>query len=1237
VADANKRLKLTIQGIDQGANQLMVSMQSSMDQLGKSADQLAGKFSTQASGAVKQFGDTLQSETARAKTNLDNLATSLASVGAAMAGFGAAFAAPGAYAVKLAADFEKAGKRVEAVSLASQSEMKAMSDEAKHLGEVTEFTATQAMNAFEVFKLAGISTGDAIAGMKPALDLASAGSIELADSVDILVSIMRPFNLTGKDMAEVANTLAVVATNTNSSVSSLGHAFRYAAGTANAVGMSVNQAAAALGIMHNAGVKEERSGTALRGIITALIDPSKEASDAFQTYGITVEKSADGHINFLKILRQMSQVQDKATLATKVFTRAQLAGALAVIDGVDALEKLEDKTHKDDVALNKMANTMRSGVWDGITKVKSSIEGLALAMAEGLLPKIEAVLSKVMDWINAMTTWAKAHPVLAQAIMIVTVGLGALAVAVGTLMLAVAGLVAVLPRIGIAWRQTGTVASGAVNTLKGALAGLAGVMKDLLVSLVPLGNGFNQFGNSMRKTAVDAGFANQQLTLMDVQISKARNRVAGWVGAGVAGAKKYGGAIAGIGLGLAQLSGAFDDMGDKWDQTYTTATAGALTFAGALGPIGLAVAAIGAGIAGWGNVWRHLPEVLTDIVGVTDEWSKGIQAIIAYVQNPLKNGLLTVLAAFGLIKTETEKIPEASKKSAKEMADAYLKQAGSAQGAIQALFKEYGAGNKKIGDTTVNQVRDAIWDSVKGAAAGQKEMQAAAVKAAKEARDKLEAEMKILALQIQKQFVEMHKQIQTAMEKVKADLDKTKEAFRDFERGLTEKTPIEEYTKAYTSMTDALQGSLKTVNKTLNEQLQTAVDAFEKAKEKGAGLQEAANGLSSLAKEAKRSFEDIGKSIVDALNKVKDEYAKTLKSLEDLERNHKAEVEAIQSGTVNARRTVFRKLLTEGEKYYETLIYLNQQLLKARELESRGDEESYKKAQEIRKRVQQEAAGLSEVTETTPTGGKTQVVTKNQAAVQALALIEQANTDLNAAEQKHYEANKDRLEKQATLYEEQIAQLEELRLKMEQLKKTFEGAIKVQVDMSQVEAELAKERTIKVKAKLVGTEGTGGKTAATTGEVGSELTEEERASQAAAVAESEKTVNPLFQAVRDVNQKADDLKKKVDQTVQTTGPKASAFSGIAEQGISAVSGAFSGLFASWSNMLAGTSSNIEVSGAGAAAPVQRPSAKSEDESAGVNMAAAERLMAAVERFERMIFKVRVDDKRTNTNVWQESY
>lgn len=161
-------------------------------------------------------------------------------------------------AIKVGSDFEAQMSRVKAISGATGEEFEKLKNQAIQLGADTAFSSTQAAEGMENLAAAGFATNEIIEAMPGLLDLAAASGEDLANSSDIAASTLRGFGLAASDAGHIADVLAENANRTNSSVAETGEAMKYIAPLARAAGISMEETAAAIGIMANAGIQEVR-------------------------------------------------------------------------------------------------------------------------------------------------------------------------------------------------------------------------------------------------------------------------------------------------------------------------------------------------------------------------------------------------------------------------------------------------------------------------------------------------------------------------------------------------------------------------------------------------------------------------------------------------------------------------------------------------------------------------------------------------------------------------------------------------------------------------------------------------------------------------------------------------------------------------------------------------------------------------------------------------------------------
>ena len=250
-----KGLKSDLEGAERG-----------MDKTGKAADRMGKQVQ---SGAQKG-----QAEIQKLEQRLQSLAQVALGLGAVFAGLGAAITAPAVIAVKTAMTFEAAMSQVKAVAEATGEEFKRLSEKAEELGATTRYTSEEVAAGLLQLARAGQSTGEILESIKPALDLATAGNIELGDSADLVTNAMSMFSIPAADISKAANTMALSVNKANMDMRQFTEALIYVGPLASGVGMTLEETSAAIGALADQGIRGSQAGTALRGMIASLSSPT---------------------------------------------------------------------------------------------------------------------------------------------------------------------------------------------------------------------------------------------------------------------------------------------------------------------------------------------------------------------------------------------------------------------------------------------------------------------------------------------------------------------------------------------------------------------------------------------------------------------------------------------------------------------------------------------------------------------------------------------------------------------------------------------------------------------------------------------------------------------------------------------------------------------------------------------------------------------------------------------------
>lgn len=326
---------------------------------------------------------------------------------ATISGVSVALAGVSTAAIKVGSDFEAQMSRVKAISGATGEEFEKLKNQAIQLGADTAFSSTQAAEGMENLAAAGFETSEIIEAMPGLLDLAAASGEDLANSSDIAASTLRGFGLEASKAGHVADVLAENANRTNSSVAETGEAMKYIAPLARAAGISMEETAAAIGIMANAGIQGSQAGTTLRGALSRLSKPTDDMQLAMKQLGISFYdsegkmKSLSEQVSMLKeAMSDMTDEQKNNYLVT-LYGQESLSGMLALInEGPDSLSKLTDAYEACDGSAKKAAETMQDNLSGAVEQLKGSAESLGIVFYENVADGMKNAAVQATESVN---------------------------------------------------------------------------------------------------------------------------------------------------------------------------------------------------------------------------------------------------------------------------------------------------------------------------------------------------------------------------------------------------------------------------------------------------------------------------------------------------------------------------------------------------------------------------------------------------------------------------------------------------------------------------------------------------------------------------------------------------------------------------------------------------------------------------------------------------------------------
>ncbi|MDM5239103.1 phage tail tape measure protein [Bacillus cereus] len=419
---------------------------------------------------------------------LDGASGALFATGAAATIAGGAIVAGLGSSVKVAADFESQMSKVGAISGATGGQLSSLTETAKELGASTTKSASEVAVGMQNLAASGFEVNDIIGAMPGIIAASEAAQEDMAMTSETVAAALNAFGMEAKESSHIADVLAQSANQSAAGILDMQYSFKYAAPVAKMLGISLEELAAATGIMSDSGIKGEQAGTSLRAALLRLSDPPKSARTALADLGITIQDSSGKMLPFHDIIGQVGKATEgmgnaqKAAALSSIFGTEAVSGMLAVVEaGPDKLQKLTQGLKDSGGAAADTAKKMQDNLNGSLNQLSGSFETLQISMGNALIP----VIRVIADGLGMLTDAFNALPGLVQTVLTVMLALVGVTLLIGGPLMILLGF---LPGIveGFA------LLAGAMGMTSGALLGVAGTALTVIgvVAAIAIGIAF---------------------------------------------------------------------------------------------------------------------------------------------------------------------------------------------------------------------------------------------------------------------------------------------------------------------------------------------------------------------------------------------------------------------------------------------------------------------------------------------------------------------------------------------------------------------------------------------------------------------------------------------------------------------------------------------------------------------------------------------------------------------------
>lgn len=467
--------------------------------------------------------DRLTAGLRKAQRRLRAFGDRVRAVGARLTAISAGMGAGFVISTRIFAGFDDRMRVVRAVTGATEQQFESLREEAKRLGRTTSFTAGQVADAMTELGRAGFDPQAILDSTESVLALARATNTELPRATEIAGAALRGFNIPATEMGRVSDVLTATANKSAQTLEDLFEAFKPVAPLAVETGESIEDVAAAIGILANNGIKGSLAGNALARAYKNLSNEARQAE--LRRIGVEAVDASGNLRPLADILNDLAKATqglgsaERLAIFETLFGRGQ-AAALKLASSAQAFDVLRDEIRRSAGIAVQTADQMDAGIGGAFRRLLSAAEGIAIAIGEAIEQPVRRAadaLSKIAGWITMVVnrnreliaTIAKVTAIVFGVGLALVVG-GAAIVGLGAVFGSLATIVA---GVGAAIGVIGSVLGALLSPIGLVVAAVVGLGGALLVSTGVAGDALDWLGEQFgrlrdRATKVVQGIAD---------------------------------------------------------------------------------------------------------------------------------------------------------------------------------------------------------------------------------------------------------------------------------------------------------------------------------------------------------------------------------------------------------------------------------------------------------------------------------------------------------------------------------------------------------------------------------------------------------------------------------------------------------------------------------------------------------------------------------------------------------
>ncbi|HHT7462608.1 TPA: phage tail tape measure protein [Klebsiella pneumoniae] len=377
------------------------------------------------------------------------LAGNAAAMGAAGVGMATTGTLAGVALMKPGYDFAQKNSELQAVlGVAKDSaEMTALRKQARLLGDNTAASADDAAGSQIIIAKAGGDVAAILAATPVTLNMALANRRTMEENAQLLLGTKNAFQLSNDRVAHIGDVLSATMNKSAADFQGLSDALTYLAPVARTAGVSLEQAAAMTGVLHDNNITGSMAGTGSGAVVSRLQAPTGNAWEALKELGVKTADSKGDMRPIFSILKEIDASFNRNKLGSSqrgeylktIFGEEALKSSNVLIQAASSgkLDKLTAAFMASDGKTDELVKVMQNNLGGDFKEFQSAYEAVGTDLFDQLESSLRKLVQTATGYVLKLDKWIQRNKELAQTLGVIT------AVAIGVVgMIGAIGLIA---------------------------------------------------------------------------------------------------------------------------------------------------------------------------------------------------------------------------------------------------------------------------------------------------------------------------------------------------------------------------------------------------------------------------------------------------------------------------------------------------------------------------------------------------------------------------------------------------------------------------------------------------------------------------------------------------------------------------------------------------------------------------------------------------------------------------